>query len=105
MEFTVEDGKLYFLQTRNGKRTPQAELKIASDLVDEGLIDEKEAILRIDAQSFDKLLLPNFDRDELKAKSPIATGLPAGPGGACGKIALSSEEAIRINKKGEKVDK
>ena len=103
MEFTVEDGKLYFLQTRNGKRTPQAALKIASDLVDEGLIDEKEAVLRIDAQSFDKLLLPNFDRDELKAAKPIAVGLPAGPGAGTGKLAFSAEEAEARHAKGEKV--
>ena len=103
MEFTVEDGKLYFLQTRNGKRTPQAALKIASDLVDEGLIDEKEAILRIDAQSFDKLLLPGFDRDELKTKTPIATGLPAGPGAGTGHLAFTAEEAESRKKNGEKV--
>ena len=103
MEFTVEDGKLYFLQTRNGKRTPQAALKIASDLVDEGLIDEKEAILRIDAQSFDKLLLPGFDRDELKTKTPIATGLPAGPGAGTGHLAFTAEEAEKRKKNGEKV--
>ena len=103
MEFTVEEGKLYFLQTRNGKRTPQAALKIASDLVDEGLIDEKEAVLRIDAQSFDKLLLPNFDKDELKAATPIAVGLPAGPGAGTGKLAFSAEEAEARHNKGEKV--
>ena len=103
MEFTVEDGKLYFLQTRNGKRTPYAALKIASDLVDEGLIDIKEAILRIDAQSFDKLLLPAFDRDEIKTKEPIATGLPAGPGAGTGHLAFTAEEAEKRKKKGEKV--
>ena len=103
MEFTVEEGKLYFLQTRNGKRTPQAALKIACDLVDEGLIDEKEAVLRIDAQSFDKLLLPNFDREELKLAKPIATGLPAGPGAGTGKLAFSAEEAEARHAKGEKV--
>ena len=103
MEFTVEDGKLYFLQTRNGKRTPQAALKIASDLVDEGLIDEKEAILRIDATSFDKLLLPDFDRNEIKTKTPIAKGLPAGPGAGTGKLAFSAEEAEKRHNAGEKV--
>ena len=103
MEFTVEEGKLYFLQTRNGKRTPQAALKIASDLVDEGLIDEKEAILRIDATSFDKLLLPDFDRDEIKKSTPIAKGLPAGPGAGTGKLAFSAEEAEKRHNAGEKV--
>ncbi len=103
MEFTVEDGKLYFLQTRNGKRTPQAALKIASDLFDEGLIDEKEAILRIDAQSFDKLLLPGFDREELAKKEPIAKGLPAGPGAGTGHLAFTAEEAEKRKKNGEKV--
>ena len=103
MEFTVEDGKLYFLQTRNGKRTPQAALKIACDLVDEGLITEKEAVLRIDALSFDKLLLPNFDASELKAAKPIAVGLPAGPGAGTGALAFSAEEAEERHAKGEKV--
>ena len=103
MEFTVEDGKLYFLQTRNGKRTPAAALKIACDLVDEGLIDEKEAVLRIDPVSFDKLLLPGFDKDDLAKKTPIATGLAAGPGAGTGKIAFTAEEAEARKKAGEKV--
>ena len=103
MEFTVEDGKLYFLQTRNGKRTPAAALKIACDLVDEGLITEKEAVCRIDAMSFDKLLLPGFDRDELKKANPIAKGLAAGPGAGTGAIAFSAEEAEARHAKGEKV--
>ncbi len=103
MEFTVEDGVLYFLQTRNGKRTPAAALKIACDLVDEGVIDSKEAVCRIDALSFDKLLLPGFDKAELDAKTPIATGLAAGPGAGTGKIAFSAEEAEARNKAGEKV--
>lgn len=103
MEFTVEDGKLYFLQTRNGKRTPAAALKIACDLVDEGLITEKEAVLRIDAMSFDKLLLPNFDKDELKKATPIATGLAAGPGAGTGKLAFTAEEAEKRHANGEKV--
>ena len=103
MEFTVEDGVLYFLQTRNGKRTPAASLKIACDLVDEGLITEKEAVLRIDALTFDKLLLPGFDRDELKKASPIATGLAAGPGAGTGKLAFSAEEAEARHNAGEKV--
>ena len=103
MEFTVEDGKLYFLQTRNGKRTPAAALKIACDLVDEGLIDEKEAVLRIDAMSFDKLLLPGFDKDELAKASPIAKGLAAGPGAGTGKLAFTAEEAEARHNAGEKV--
>ena len=103
MEFTVEDGKLYFLQTRNGKRTPAAALKIACDLVDEGLITEKEAVLRIDAMSFDKLLLPNFDKDELKKATPIAIGLAAGPGAGTGKLAFTAEEAEKRHANGEKV--
>ena len=103
MEFTVEDGKLYFLQTRNGKRTPAAALKIACDLVDEGLIDEKEAVLRIDAVSFDKLLLPGFDKDELAKASPIAEGLAAGPGAGTGKLAFTAEEAEARHNAGEKV--
>ena len=103
MEFTVEDGKLYFLQTRNGKRTPAAALKIACDLVDEGLIDEKEAVLRIDAMSFDKLLLPGFDKDELAKASPIAKGLAAGPGAGTGKLAFTAEEAEARHTAGEKV--
>ena len=103
MEFTVEEGKLYFLQTRNGKRTPQAALKIACDLVDEGLIDEKEAVLRIDAYSFDKLLLPGFDKDELAKAKPIAKGLAAGPGAGTGKLAFTAEEAEARKAKGEKV--
>ena len=103
MEFTVEDGKLYFLQTRNGKRTPAAALKIACDLVDEGLIDEKEAVLRIDATSFDKLLLPGFDKKELDKATPIAKGLAAGPGAGTGKLAFTAEEAEARHSNGEKV--
>ena len=103
MEFTVEDGKLYFLQTRNGKRTPAAALKIACDLVDEGLIDEKEAVLRIDAMSFDKLLLPGFDKADLAKAQPIAKGLAAGPGAGTGKLAFTAEEAEARHNNGEKV--
>ena len=103
MEFTVEDGKLYFLQTRNGKRTPAAALKIACDLVDEGLITKEEAVLRSDAQSFDKLLLPEFDKKELKNATPIATGLAAGPGAGTGKLAFTAEEAEARHANGEKV--
>ena len=103
MEFTVEDKKLYFLQTRNGKRTPLAALKIACDLVDEGVIDRKEAVLRMDPVSFDKLLLPGFDKDELANAKAIATGLAAGPGAGTGAIAFSAEEAQARKAKGEKV--
>ena len=103
MEFTVEDGKLYFLQTRNGKRTPAAALKIACDLVDEGLITKEEAVLRIDPVSFDKLLLPAFDKDDLAKATVIAEGLAAGPGAGTGKIAFTAEEAERRHAEGEKV--
>ena len=103
MEFTVEDGKLYFLQTRNGKRTPAAALKIACDLVDEGLITEDEAVCRIDALSFDKLLLPNFVKSELDKATPIASGLPAGPGAGTGKLAFTAEDAEARHEAGEKV--
>ncbi|MGM9858024.1 MAG: pyruvate, phosphate dikinase [Bacilli bacterium] len=103
MEFTVEDGKLYFLQTRNGKRTPAAALKIACDLVDEGLISEDEAVCRIDALSFDKLLLPNFVKSELDKATPVATGLPAGPGAGTGKLAFTAEDAEARHQAGEKV--
>ena len=103
MEFTVEEGNLYFLQTRNGKRTPAAALKMACDMVDEGLITPDEAVLRIDPVSFDKLLLPTFDKNELDLARPIATGLPAGPGAGTGKLAFSAEEAERRHNNGEKV--
>ena len=103
MEFTVEDGHLYFLQTRNGKRTPNAALKMACDMVDEGLITTDEAVLRIDANSFDKLLLPNFKKESLDEKTPIAIGLPAGPGAGIGYLAFSAEEAERRHKQGKKV--
>lgn len=103
MEFTVEDGHLYFLQTRNGKRTPNAALKMACDMVDEGLITTDEAVLRIDANSFDKLLLPNFKKESLDEKTPVAIGLPAGPGAGTGYLAFSAEEAERRHKQGKKV--
>lgn len=103
MEFTVEDGHLYFLQTRNGKRTPNAALKMACDMVDEGLITTDEAVLRIDANSFDKLLLPNFKKESLDEKTPIAIGLPAGPGAGTGYLVFSAEEAERRHKQGKKV--
>ncbi len=105
MEFTVEEGKLYFLQTRSGKRTPAAALKMACDMVDEGLITKEEAVLRIDPVSFDKLLLPNFDKDDLAAAASrqIAKGNPAGPGAGTGKLAFTAEEAERRHNAGEKV--
>ena len=105
MEFTVEEGKLYFLQTRSGKRTPAAALKMACDMVDEGLITKEEAVLRIDPVSFDKLLLPDFDREDLaKAKDRlIAKGNPAGPGAGTGKLAFTAEDAERRHNAGEKV--
>ena len=105
MEFTVEEGKLYFLQTRSGKRTPAAALKMACDMVDEGLINEQEAVLRIDPVSFDKLLLPNFDKDELEkaASRKVATGNPAGPGAGTGKLVFTAEEAEARHQAGEKV--
>ncbi len=93
MEFTVEDRKLYMLQTRNGKRTAQAALKIACDLVDEGMINEKEAVLMIEPRNLDSLLHPTFDAAALKAATPIGKGLGASPGAACGKIVLSAEDA------------
>jgi len=103
MEFTVEEGTLYFLQTRNGKRTPAAALKIACDLVDEGLITPEEAVCRIDALTFDTVLLPGFDKNELKGKKPVAKGLAAGPGAGTGKIAFTAEEAQARKNAGEKV--
>jgi pyruvate,orthophosphate dikinase len=93
MEFTIERGKLYMLQTRNGKRTPQAGMKIACDLVDEGLITEKEAVLMIEPRSLDALLHPASTSRALKAAKPLAHGLPASPGAACGKIVFTAEDA------------
>lgn len=103
MEFTVEEGKLYFLQTRNGKRTAAAALKIACDLVDEGLISEKEAVLRVEPQALDSLLHKTFDPSELKKVEPIGVGLPASPGAGSGKIAFSADEAKTRHEAGEKV--
>ncbi len=103
MEFTVEEGKLYFLQTRNGKRTAPAALKIACDLVDEGLITTEEAVLRIDPKSLDTLLHPSFDPKVLKKLEPIGSGLPASPGAATGKIAFAAEEAHERRQKGERI--
>ena len=103
MEFTVEDGKLYFLQTRNGKRTAAAALKIACDLVDEGLITPEEAVCRVEPQALDSLLHPTFDPAAIKTAEPIAVGLPASPGAGTGKIAFSAEEAKARHEAGEKV--
>ena len=103
MEFTIENGKLFMLQTRNGKRTAAAALKIACDLVDEGLIDEKEACLRVEPKALDALLHPTFDQAEIKKLTPIAVGLPASPGAATGALAFSAEEAKERAAAGEKV--
>ncbi len=103
MEFTVEHGKLYMLQTRNGKRTAQAALKIACDLVDEGMRTEEEAVLMIDPRNLDTLLHPQFDAAALKAATPMGKGLGASPGAACGKIVFSAEDAEAWNARGEKV--
>ena len=103
MEFTVEDGNLYMLQTRNGKRTAKAALKIACDLVDEGMIDEKKAVAMIDPRNLDTLLHPQFDAKAIKAATPIGKGLGASPGAACGKVVFTAEDAVAWNAKGEKV--
>ena len=103
MEFTIEDKKLYMLQTRNGKRTAQAALKIACDLVDEGMISEQEAVLMIDPRNLDTLLHPQFDAKALKAATPIGKGLGASPGAACGKVVFTAEDAVIWKEKGEKV--
>ena len=103
MEFTVENGKLFMLQTRNGKRTAQAALKIACDLVDEGMIDEKQAVLMIDPRNLDTLLHPQFDAEALAKANPMGKGLGASPGAACGKIVFNADDAIEWKKRGEKV--
>ena len=103
MEFTIEDRKLYMLQTRNGKRTAQAALKIACDLVDEGMRTEEEAVAMIDPRNLDTLLHPQFDTAALKAATPLGKGLGASPGAACGKIVFSAEDAESWAKRGEKV--
>ncbi len=102
MEFTIENGKLYFLQTRNGKRTATAALQIAVDLVNEGMITEKEAVLRVEPNQLDQLLHPNFDQEKLNAAKPIAKGLAASPGAATGKVVFTAEEALEKHKNGEK---
>ena len=103
MEFTIEDKHLYMLQTRNGKRTAAAALKIACDLVDEGMISEEEAILMIDPKQLDALLHPQFEAAALKKAQPVASALPASPGAACGKIVFTAEDAVAWGKRGEKV--
>ncbi len=103
MEFTIQDRKLYMLQTRNGKRTAAAALKIACDLVDEGMISEKEALLMIDPKQLDALLHPQFDAKALKAATPVGKALPASPGAACGKIVFTAEDAVKQGEMGEKI--
>ena len=103
MEFTVEHGKLYMLQTRNGKRTAQAALQIACDLVDEGMRTEEEAVLMIEPRNLDTLLHPQFDTKALKAATPLGKGLGASPGAACGKVVFTAEDAEAMKAKGEKV--
>ncbi len=103
MEFTIENGKLYMLQTRNGKRTAAAALKIAVDLVDEGAITEKEAVLRVEPKQLDSLLHPQFDADALKKAAPIGKGLAASPGAACGKVVFTAEDAKEWTDRGEPV--
>ncbi len=103
MEFTIENGKLYMLQTRNGKRTAAAALKIAVDLVDEGMIDEEEAVLRVEPKQLDSLLHPQFDAEAVKKAKCIGKGLAASPGAACGKVVFSAEDAKEWHERGEKV--
>ena len=103
MEFTIEDKHLYMLQTRNGKRTAAAAIKIACDLIDEGMITEQEALMQIDPKTLDALLHPQFDAKALKAAKPVANALPASPGAATGKIVFTAEDAVAQGKKGEKV--
>ena len=102
MEFTIERGKLFFLQTRNGKRTANAALKIAVDLVNEGMITEKEAVLRVEPNQLDQLLHPNFDQAKLKAAKPVAKGLAASPGAATGKVVFTADRAVEMHEAGEK---
>ena len=103
MEFTIEDGHLFFLQTRNGKRTAQAAIQIACDLVDEGMIDEKEAVLRIEPQSLDQLLHPGFDQTKLKLAREIGQALPASPGAAAGRVYFTAEDAVAAHAQGQRV--
>ena len=103
MEFTIENGKLYMLQTRNGKRTAAAALKIAVDLVDEGMIDEEEAVLRVEPKQLDSLLHPQFDAEAVKKAEVVGKGLAASPGAACGKVVFTAEDAKEWHERGEKV--
>ncbi|SHJ45293.1 pyruvate phosphate dikinase [Hathewaya proteolytica DSM 3090] len=103
MEFTIEKKKLYFLQTRNGKRTAQAALKVAVDMVNEGLITKEEALMKVEPKQLDNLLHPNFEDADLKKAKPVAKGLPASPGAACGKVYFTAEESKIHHKMGEKV--
>ena len=103
MEFTIENGKLYMLQTRNGKRTAAAALKVAVDLVDEGMIDEEEAVLRVEPKQLDSLLHPQFDATAIKKAKAIGKGLAASPGAACGKVVFSAEDAKEWHARGEKI--
>lgn len=103
MEFTIENGKLYFLQTRNGKRTANAALKIAVDMVNEGLITEEEAIMKVDPKQLDQLLHPAFDQNKLKSAKPLGKGLPASPGAGAGKVYFTADEAKNAAEKGERV--
>ncbi|MDL2233024.1 pyruvate, phosphate dikinase [Ruminococcaceae bacterium OttesenSCG-928-L11] len=103
MEFTIEKGTLYMLQTRNGKRTAAAALKVACDLVEEGLIDKKQAVLSIDPKQLDALLHPQFDTAALKKAKPLGTGLPASPGAACGRVVFNAEDAVTWAEKGETI--
>ncbi len=103
MEFTIENGKLYFLQTRNGKRTAQAAIEIACQMVEEGLISKEEAVLRIEPKSLDQLLHPKFSNEALKNATVIAKGLPASPGAACGRVYFNAEDAKNAHKRKEKV--
>jgi pyruvate,orthophosphate dikinase len=103
MEFTIEEGKLYFLQTRNGKRTAAAALKVAVDLVAEGMIDEKEAVMKVDPKQLDQLLHPNFDPAALAAAQILASGLPASPGAAAGKVYFTADDAKAAGERGERV--
>ena len=103
MEFTIERGKLFMLQTRNGKRTAQAALKIAVDLVEENMITREEALMKVDPKQLDTLLHPQFEPKALKAAKPVAKGLPASPGAATGKIYFSADDAAKAFKNGEQV--
>ncbi|EPZ55516.1 pyruvate phosphate dikinase, PEP/pyruvate binding domain protein [[Clostridium] sordellii ATCC 9714] len=103
IEFTIENEKLYILQTRNGKRTAKAAINIAVDLVEEGIIDEKEAIMRIEPNQLDQLLHPNFEEKSLKDAKLIAKGLPASPGASCGKIYFNANDVVNASEKGEEV--